>query len=163
MARDISNTQDIIDSRDIVARMEELENELHDAHVAEHEKVMNDEALTDEDRATVPDPVNFDEWLDYVLTSPDGHLYEGEAEELKTLRALVEDINSSAGDDAADGVGLIRDSYFVTYAQEFHDDIHGRDAATGWPYDYIDWDRAAEALQSDYSSVEYDGVTYWVR
>lgn len=35
--------------------------------------------------------------------------------------------------------------------------------AKGKENNYIDWKRAAEALQSDYTSVEFDGVTYWVR
>ena len=32
-----------------------------------------------------------------------------------------------------------------------------------WPYSCIDWEQAAEELQQDYMSVEFDGVTYWMR
>ncbi len=32
-----------------------------------------------------------------------------------------------------------------------------------WPYTCIDWDEAARQLQMDYASVDYDGVTYWIR
>lgn len=27
----------------------------------------------------------------------------------------------------------------------------------------VDWERAARELQMDYTPVEFDGVTYWVR
>ena len=36
-----------------------------------------------------------------------------------------------------------------------------RDA--GWPTSYIDWERAADALKMDYTSIEADGRTFWVR
>ena len=32
-----------------------------------------------------------------------------------------------------------------------------------WPQSYIDWDAAADALRIDYSSVEFEGVTFWYR
>ncbi|KVE35712.1 hypothetical protein [Burkholderia sp. BDU5] len=40
-------------------------------------------------------------------------------------------------------------------------DMIKRDAT--WPNNCIDWERAARELQVDYSSVEFDGVTYWYR
>ena len=163
MSRAVSNSEDIVDSRDIVARFNELENELHAVHADEHKRVNDDPDLSDEDRATVPDPVNLDEWIDYVLGSPDGHLYESEAEEYKVLKELIDDINSIGGDSAKDGVTLIRDSYFKSYAQEFADDIGAVNRESGWPNSCIDWDQAADELQTDYTSIEWDGVTYWGR
>lgn len=35
--------------------------------------------------------------------------------------------------------------------------------ANRWPFTCIDWDKAAQELQMDYTSVEFDGITYWVR
>lgn len=32
-----------------------------------------------------------------------------------------------------------------------------------WPLTCIDWVQAAEELQQDYMSYEFDGYTYWVR
>ncbi len=81
--------------------------------------------------------------------------------ELATLRALVTECEGF--DDWTYGVALIRDTYFQTYAEELADDIGAIDASASWPTAYIDWERAAEALQMDYGSVEFDGVTYWLR
>jgi hypothetical protein len=30
-------------------------------------------------------------------------------------------------------------------------------------YIVIDWDATAENIQADYTSVDFDGVTYWIR
>lgn len=112
--------QDIIDSRDVIARIEELESNLD-------------------------------------TEDPD----TDEAEELQALRALVDEAESTP--DWKYGETLIRDSYFEEYAQELADDIGAINADATWPNNCIDWERAARELQQDYFSVEFDGVTYWVR
>jgi hypothetical protein len=146
LASRVSNTQDVIDSRDILERIEELETELQDAH----------EGCEEEPAQT------FDQWLKDVSEDDDATMQDA-AKELLILRALVEEIDQNAGDRARDGVGLIRDSYFETYAREMAEDIGaiGRDAP--WPACHIDWEAAADALKQDYSSIDYDGVEYWVR
>ena len=114
----IDKYQDIIDSRDVIERIEELES---------------DENLDDDDRA-----------------------------ELATLQALAKE----ASDYAADwqyGEALIRDSYFVEYAQELAEDIGAINSYFGWPNNCIDWEQAARELRMDYTSVDFDGVTYWIR
>lgn len=114
----ITNTEDIIDSRDVIARIEYLSDE------------------------------------DYTRSAM-------EETELATLRALA-----SEGEGCADweyGEALIRDSYFEDYARELAEDIGAIDRKATWPNQYIDWEAAAEALQQDYTSIDFDGVTYWVR
>ena len=32
-----------------------------------------------------------------------------------------------------------------------------------WPYTCIDWEQAARELRYDYTSVDFDDVTYWIR
>ena len=34
---------------------------------------------------------------------------------------------------------------------------------SNWPFNCIDWEKAAEELQQDYMSIDFDGVTYWMR
>ena len=57
-------------------------------------------------------------------------------------------------------VTLIRDSYFKTAMDELLEDI-GELPSTLPAYLKIEVDY--DALQMDYTSVEFDGVTYWYR
>lgn len=57
------------------------------------------------------------------------------------------------------GVTLIREDTFVEYAREFAEDIHGDIGELG---SYIDWQRYADALRSDYYELTYDGHE-WLR
>lgn len=60
-------------------------------------------------------------------------------------------------------VTLIRDSYFEDYAEELADDIGAIDSNQSWPLNCIDWKQAADELKQDYTSVELENVTYWAR
>jgi antirestriction protein len=130
MTTDISNSDDIINVRDIIARVEELED-----------------AVSQDD-------------IDALVRSDD-------ATELVALRELLGELRGYGGDEQWRGdwypVTLIRDSYFKRYAMELADELGAVPADAGWPCTCIDWDQAARELQWDYSSVEFDGVTYWYR
>lgn len=123
---DISNMDDMIDSRDIIARIEELE------------------ALTQ-----------------------DVELYlRDEREELATLLSFMSDMRGRGGDEQWRGdwypVTIIRDSYFTEAMQELCEDIG--DFPNGVPtYYVIDWEATASNLRADYTSAEFDGITYWFR
>jgi hypothetical protein len=149
--REITNSDDIIDLRDVIARFEELETELQDAH----EGIGGDASAQP-----------FDEWL-VATIEDDSHTMQEAAQEFTLLRALIEDCKGNGGDEQWRGdwypVGLIRDSYFEDYAREFADDIGAINSDASWPNTCIDWEKAASELQMDYSSVEFDGVTYWYR
>lgn len=122
MNKAISNLDDTIDSRDVIARIEELEEMLNE---------------------------------DVGLSS----------DECSEYWALIE-LRDEASDYSSDwqyGVQLIRDSYFKTYAMELAEEIGAIDSNATWPNTCIDWDKAAWELRMDYSSVEFDGATYWVR
>lgn len=106
MARAISNSDDIIDSRDVIARIAELESDT---------------------------------------------LLDGEAEELAALKAFAAEGESCS--DWEHGEMLIRDSYFKHYAMDLIASVRSA----------FDWKQAAEELQADYTSLDFDGVTYWAR
>jgi len=116
----IDNNQDFMDSRDIIARLEELE-----------------EGETDE-----------------VLD-----IYE--KEELDILRKINEEGERSSNWKYS--ITLIRDSYFEEYAQEYAIEIGAISDDMSWPSNYIDWEQAAEELQTDYILIDFDGVEYWAR
>lgn len=116
---------DVIDSRDIVERIDELT-----------------------------------EMLDLLGGAP---LDDDDADELQMLTAAVAEINNYGGDDASDGVALIADRYFVTYAQELAEEVGAIDPNAGWPTRCIDWEQAARELQMAYTCIDIDGRTFWYR
>ena len=132
MSKEISNGDDIIDSRDVIARIEEL-TEMRDAFIESEPSA-----------------------IAWAEAEPDN------AEELTALEALAEEASGYAADWRY-GETLIRDSYFERYAQELADDIGAIPSNAEWPCTCIDWERAARELQMDYTSVDFDGVTYWIR
>ena len=82
--------------------------------------------------------------------------------ELSALTALAEE-GADATEEWPHGAALIRDSYFRDYAQELAEDCCEMPNSSQWPLYCIDWDMAARDLRMDYSSVDFDGVTYWTR
>lgn len=146
---DTSNSADILDSRDIIARIAELEDERDNYQPDTVDGIPEDEEVT-----ALSDAARVLAWTE---------ANENDAEELRALLALQDEAEGYAP-DWQHGACLISDHYFENYARDMAEDIHGRairDAS--WPFDCIDWEQAAEALQQDYTAVEYGDVTYWVR
>lgn len=122
MAREISNSDDVIDSRDVIERIEELSDE------------------------------------DY------GPLEDEEFHELEHLKALREE--GEGFPDWEYGATLVNDSYWEDYAKEWFDEVYGHELNVAGhlaPYVTIDYDQFATDLQADYTDVDFDGVTFWVR
>lgn len=162
---DIDNSVDVLDIRDLINRIEELRADR--ANLSDEVE----EAQTDMTFASHGDGDTTGELTERlnVATAALAAWNAGdEAEELRTLESFVEEMKDYGGDHQWEGdwypVTLVRDSYWDDYAREFAEDIHGdkmREAS--WPFDCIDWEKAGRELQMDYSSAEYDGVTYWYR
>lgn len=141
---EISNSDHVIYSRDVIKRIEELENEYSEIKEA-HEEAQADESVT-----KTYDGITPDEWQ------------EGdEGQELKALLALADEADSSS--DWRHGETLINDDYFESYAQELAEDCGMVQSGAAWPNDCIDWELAAERLKDDYTSVDFDGQTFWIR
>lgn len=156
----VNNGQNIIDSRDIIERIDELEDErssLEDAlseaqeawHDAQGENASESQSIELQSQIDIAE-ANVTEWA------------EGDdAQELKVLKALAEEAGGAS--DWVHGESLIRDSYFEEYAEQLAADIGAIDRNARWPVNCIDWAKAAGELQSDYTSVDFDSVTYWIR
>jgi len=112
---EIYNTQDTIDSRDVIARIAELEGAERD---------------------------------------------EEETAELGLLRGLTKEVGQA--EEWEFGLTLIRDTYFEEFAQDVAADIHGIDIMD-WPFGAIDWDDAVQSLKQDYTKIDFDGATYYIR
>lgn len=79
---------------------------------------------------------------------------EDNGDELKGLESVSEQI----GRDSY----LVADDYFENYARDYHEQTCSSDAKRdGWPYNCIDWTRAARELQIDFSCVEVRGNTFY--
>ena len=139
--QEISNNDDIIDSRDVIGRLEELESELSYLE----DELTEAENVHDKDKAGEAGK----EW------------YEENGEELKVLRALAEE--GEGYSEWEYGATLIRDSFFTDYARDLAEEIGCIKKSDRWPYTCIDWEKAADELKHDYVTLDYDGVEYWIR
>lgn len=146
---DLSNYSDKIDSRDVIARIDELEAEYADTETGE------------------------------VL--PTGAWDDDAWEERQTLISLLDSIRR-CGDyegHADDGIFLTRESAWTDAVQEWHADTYDafkrydpskfKDVDVSWddmmsmlPWSCVDWDEVATVCASDTTTLEYDGVTYYV-
>lgn len=128
----IDNCDNIIDSRDVIARIAELEEERDD---------------WDED-----DEPGRRNWED---------ANEDEAAELSNLQDLAEQCQYYG--DWAHGATLINESYFEKYARELASDCGMISGGESWPLNCIDWEQAANELMQDYTVVDFDGTTFYMR
>jgi len=136
--------ENIIDSRDVIARLEELQD-------------ARDTAVN-----SVSEVEDGDKWTTANGTELASCWDEEQEEEYQALKSLADDALGYAPDWTY-GEALIADSYFTAYAQDLAEDIGAIKRDLNWPYDCIDWEKAADQLKQDYTSVEFDGTTYWIR
>lgn len=135
MTKTISNSDDVIDSRDLIDRMKDLEDE-RDTFASDYQGEGDGEGV----------------WAD---ENPD------DAAELAILQAVYEQGEGSP--DWVHGETMIRETYFKTYAEETANDCGMIPDDLKWPLTCIDWDRAAEELRFDYFEIDFDGVAYLIR
>lgn len=133
MTHTITNDDDIIDSRDIIERIEEL-------------KEMRADMLEEAKETGCAKGV-------WETTE--------EAIELEALQALAEQ-GESESSDWGHGETLIHRRYWFDYVQELLSDCGDipRDLPH---YIEIDWDATANNIEADYASVDFDGVEYLIR
>jgi hypothetical protein len=144
-ATGISNSDDVIDSRDIIARIEELESGLQEGY----------------DKEESEDKPTFEDWLDEIICNGDYDFPVDDAKEYQILKSLADEAEGSP--DWTYGETLIRESYFEDYARELAEDIGAIDPKANWPLNHIDWEAAADELKGDYMEVDFDGVSYYIR
>ena len=135
----IDTHADVLDSRDIIDRLEEVTNELDEI----------EEYCDDND-------IRYDEHDDY-------NSIHDEFRELEEVRAECQHIG-----DWEHGTTLINERYFTDYIKEMVEDCYEvpDHMMTGeWPWSHMemDWDSAAEEAKMDYSSVDIAGTTFYVR
>lgn len=165
-ANEISNTDNVLDSRDIIDRIEYLESE-RESLTDEVDKAQ--EALDDLDSDDFVEVSAFEAAEDEArreLATAQANVKDwdesDEGQELAKLKAFAEEAESSSSDWTY-GATLIHEDYFEDYARDLAAEGDYDMKNEQWPYTCIDWAKAAEELQQDYTSVDFDGETYWVR
>jgi len=135
---EINNRENVLDSRNIIARLEELESDFEDWK----EEQENELGKWDENSPQEPvQDSDFDDW-----------------DELETLRDLAEQCKD--GGDWEYGEVLIHEDYFVEYCREMLDDIGN---LPWYIENNIDWKGVAEDLKVDYIEVDFAGENYLIR
>ena len=133
MSSAITNDIDVIDSRDIIERITELERNTEDEIIT---------LIDNEDWAAIDD-IDNDEL--------------SELAELKKLASQCEVVG-----DWEYGEMLIRRSYWIAYVEELIKDIGALPANIPW-YIKIDWETTARNIEMDYTSVDFGDVEYLIR
>lgn len=144
MTMDVEKYAQTIDSRDVISKVEELEDELEQAKNLLEELKENAEA----NEADIND-------LEGQILDIEG--------DLAPIKEFDNDGALEFGPAWEDGVYLISDDYFEEFAEEFAKDIGAISSDFQWPLNCINWQEAADELKQDYSSIEFDGYTFWGR
>lgn len=127
--KEVTNSEDVIDVRDVIARVEELEAQPRlDGDGACYSCGSRSLKEGDED-----------------------HEFDCEMLELQRLTALLDDLCGNGGDEQWRGewypLLLVRDNHFRDFAQEEAESLDLVKSDARWPYTCIDWNEAAEELK----------------
>lgn len=160
MANSIDNSADVINSRDVIERIEELKGDLESAY--EDYETAYEEAV--EAKLPVAPKFDFDQWVEQQSSGSSD--MTDEATEYRALVALAD--QGEGYGDWMHGDQLIRESYFTNYIEELIEDCYEmpKEMDSGnWPYRHMtmDYEAAAEEAKSDYTCLDFDGETYWMR
>lgn len=154
-------TSDVIDSREIIERRDDLESELTGGGTFDIDEFL-ERYNTNRDEMEPEEIEELSEWMNELTGPFDIENYRDDVKELTALNEFIDECSGYGDFDHGDTV--IADGYFETYAQEFANDIGAIDESkANWPTNHIDWKAAADELKQDYMSVDFDGETYWIR
>jgi hypothetical protein len=143
-------SNNILDSRDLEQELTELLEQFNDWRSNLTDEEIYD--LAEKCECEVSDLTELDFLLEWDSS---------DSERIAAIQDLKNEVNSREWDY---GIQFVKDSYFEEFALDEAENIGAFNAReNSWPYNCIDWKKAAEELQYDYSSVEFDGLTYWYR
>ena len=168
----ISNTDNIIDSRGIIERIDELTGDFQalvddiEAAETDGEREMAFSALSTwlightnivPDLKTLGEPT-FDDVSEWASSDS--------AHELKALLALADEAECSPG--WSHGETLIHEDYFTNYVEELINDCYElpkefNSGAWPWRHMTLDYEAAADEEKQNYMEVNFDGETYYIR
>lgn len=158
---DTDNTEDTIQVSDLTDRVDELRSDLRLDELKDLQEEIDD--LDDEDPESEAERARLQAEGAEIVAEQD----EDDKAELALIEGLLERLKGYGGNHQWEGDWypdvLIRRSYWVEYAEQLANDIGAVNSDAGWPNSCIDWEKAAEQLEIDYSTEDYDGVEYLYR
>lgn len=156
VTKEVSNSDDIIDSRDVIARLDDLQDDLESEH-SDYE----DDEVSSEDDESEKTKKPFDDWVKATAEDSAADLQD-EAKEYLALKKLQDEAEGYC--DWTHGATLIRRTHFKDYCKELVADIGDMPKdLPSYIENNINWDGVADDLEADYTTVEFDGVEYLVR
>jgi hypothetical protein len=163
MMGDIENHEDQISVEDITDRVDDLKGERESLADAV------EDAETDMTFASHGDGDETGELAETLATAKQALAdwdASDDAAELKLLSGLLDQMKGYGGNHQWEGDWypdyLIRRSYFVDYVEELVKDIGDMPDHVA-SYIAIDWQKTADNVEQDYSTIDYDGVEYLYR
>ena len=135
----------ILDSRDLITKRDNMKEEIYDSFIEEFPQY--------EDMTESYEDIRFEEeelisWLEY---------WQQDKEHIEEIDELETDI-----DGFGSGVSLIDEDCFVDFIQEDLESIG--EVPKNLPcYIVVDWDATADNLKDSYQEISYQGNTYLVR
>jgi len=155
-----------IDSRDIITRHEELQEE-YDALVENLEEAASEfRFLSNSDESSLAEYQDAENTFALAQNAFDEFNEYDNKEELDLLNEVI-----AQGEDSPDwsyGEVLINESYFTEYTKDLIDDCYDfpsefTDGKWPWNHMNMDWEAAAEEAKADYTTIEVGGETYYIR
>jgi regulator of replication initiation timing len=148
----------IIDSREIISKLEELSGEyeaLCDA--VEAARTEYQDAVSDND--DLSDEASED--LQSKLDDAKRDLNEWENDNLDEMNTLkeVNEQGKQCTSDWSHGETLINQDYWEDYTREFASGAIGNNS----DWIVIDWEATAENLRADYNEIDYNGSVFYIR
>jgi len=148
-----------IDTRDLYKRKNELEGLKTTLETAREELAEAEKELAEAIPGETDDPEAVED-AKTAVSDAEEDFGTDEAEELAELEELENEIGHSA---MKDGETMVPEHNFQEYARQFAEDIGAIPDDAQWPCTCIDWEKAADELRQDYTSVTYQGQDYYVR
>ncbi len=107
------------------------------------------------------DSCNIEERINELTTELENETETESSDDQTELSELIEFRDDVSSTDWEDCIVFINEDYFENYARELAEDIGAISRDADWPTSCIDWGRAAQEVQIDYTSVEFGNTTYY--
>ena len=155
-----------IDSRDIISRHEELQDELNSLVESLEEAESEFRFISNSDESSLVEYQDAENNVALAQNALDEFNQSFDKDELDTLTQVI-----AEGEDSSDwshGETLIHETYFSDYIKDIINDCYEmpKEFESGsWPWNHItlDYEAAAEELKADYNEISIDGNVYYIR